>query len=77
MTRQRPSESSPLTLTDADIVSTRTVTRRGLLGTLGIGAGAALAGVLGTSGTVQAADADPSKKKKAKKPAPKQEADSD
>ena len=79
MARQRPSGSSaPFTLSDADIVSERTVTRRGLLGTLGVAAGAALAGVVGTASIAEAADAGPkTAKKKKTKPAPKQEADSD
>jgi hypothetical protein len=80
VTRDRRSESSRerFTLTDADIVSERTVTRRGLLGTLGLGAGAALTGVLGSNSVAEAADSSDKKKKSTKKPAPKkEEADSD
>jgi hypothetical protein len=41
-------EKKPVTLTDADISSNRFVSRRSLLGTLGIGAGVAAAAVLGS-----------------------------
>ena len=55
---------------DADIVCERRVTRRSLLGALGLGAGAA-ATVIFAAERAPAADAS-SKKKKAKKPAKKQ-----
>jgi hypothetical protein len=80
VTRDRRSQSAgePITLTDADIVSERTVTRRGLLGTLGLGAGAVLTGVLAPNSAAEAADSADKKKKSTKKPAPKkEEADSD
>ena len=71
MARQRPAVSAPetVTLSDADIVSERRVTRRSLLRALGLGAGAA-ATVMLASERAPAADAS-SKKKKANKPAKK------
>jgi hypothetical protein len=57
---------------------TLTVTRRSLLGALGIGAGAAATVVFGAPQAASAAD-DSSKKKKSKKPPkkPKEETDKD
>jgi hypothetical protein len=39
--------ATPLTLTEADISSTRVVSRRSMLGTLGLGLGAAAAAIVG------------------------------
>jgi hypothetical protein len=53
------SKDKPLSLSDADISSERVLSRRSVLGTLGIGAGIAAAAVLGvTSSSVHAADND-------------------
>jgi hypothetical protein len=67
------------TLSDADITSERAVTRRSLLGVLGVGAGVAAAVAFGTAESAPAADSDKAKdtKKKQKKAPPKEEADSD
>jgi hypothetical protein len=66
------------TLFDADISSQRAVTRRSLLGVLGVGAGVAAAVAFGTADSVPAADSDKSKDTKGKKKVPpKEEADSD
>jgi hypothetical protein len=72
------SEQATVTLTDADITAERSVTRRSLLGALGIGAGAAATVVFGAPQAAPAAD-DSSKKKKSKKPPkkPKEETDKD
>ena len=76
MARKTPvvSEQATVTLADAEITAERGVTRRSLLGALGLGAGAAATVVFGAPQSAPAADAS-SKKKKAKKPAkkPKQE----
>jgi hypothetical protein len=66
-----------VTLTDADITAERRVTRRSLLGALGLGAGAAATVMLGAPDVAPAAD--DSKKKKSKKPPkkPKEETDKD
>ena len=74
-----PVAEQPITLSDADIASEPNVSRRSLLGTLGITAGLAAAVALGTADSAPAADTDTKKKKKAppKKPAPKEETDSD
>ena len=80
MTRQaRPgSVETPCTLSDADITSERAVTRRSLLGVLGVGAGVAAAVAFGTAQDAPAADSDKAKDAKGKKKAPpKEEADSD
>jgi len=71
------SEQATVTLTDADITAERSVTRRSLLGALGIGAGAA-ATVVFAPQAAPAAD-DSSKKKKSKKTPkkPKEETDKD
>jgi len=81
VTRKRapgPAEKTH-TLCDADITSERAVTRRSLLGALGVGAGVAAAVAFGTAESAPAADADKAKdaKKKQKKAPPKEEADSD
>jgi hypothetical protein len=70
-------EEEPVTLTDADITAERCVTRRSLLGALGLGAGAAATVMLGAPDVAPAAD--DSKKKKSKKPPkkPKEETDKD
>jgi len=47
-------KGKPLTLSDADISSQRSVSRRSLLGTLGIGAGVAAAAALGAATPAQA-----------------------
>jgi len=67
-----------ITLTDAEIGSERSVTRRSLLGALGLGAGAAATVILGAPEAAPAADSD-SNKKKAKKPPkkPKEPTDRD
>jgi hypothetical protein len=73
-------QSKPVTLTDSDIVSTPSVSRRSLLGTLGLGAGAALAASVVAMTPSEAADKAkkaPPKRKPAKKAAPKKESDSD
>jgi hypothetical protein len=76
VTRKAPVDA-PVSLSDADITSKRTVTRRTLLGALGIGTGlAAAATVAGLTPTSAAdsSDADKgkkTKKKTTKKPAPK------
>ncbi|HXE69833.1 MAG TPA: hypothetical protein VN523_10780 [Hyphomicrobiaceae bacterium] len=80
MARKTPavSEQATVTLTDADITAERSVTRRSLLGALGLGAGAAATVVFGAPQAAPAAD-DSSKKKKSKKPPkkPKEETDKD
>jgi hypothetical protein len=77
-TPSKPGEKT-LTLSDADIVSERSVTRRSLLGAIGLGAGVAATVAFGTAGEVPAADSDTKKKKTTKKPPkkPKPEADND
>jgi hypothetical protein len=72
-------DAGPLTLSDADITSERAVTRRSLLGVLGVGAGVAAAVAFGTADSAPAADSDKAKdtKSKKKKAPPKEEADSD
>lgn len=71
-------EDATVTLTDAEITAERGVTRRSLLGALGLGAGAAATVMLGAPEAAPAADAS-SKKKKAKRPPkkPKEETDKD
>ena len=79
MARKIPAVSAQatVTLTDADITAERSVTRRSLLGALGIGAGAAATVMFATSQAAPAADI--SKKKKSKKTPkkPKEETDKD
>jgi hypothetical protein len=71
-------DGTPLTLSDADITSERAVTRRSLLGALGLSAGVAAAVAFSTSDSAPAADSDKVKDGKSKKKAPpKEEADSD
>jgi hypothetical protein len=78
VTREAPPAETPLTLCEADITSERAVTRRSLLGALGVGAGVAAAVAFGTSGSVPAADTKSKDgAKKRKKAPPKEEADSD
>lgn len=50
------SKDKTVTLTESDITSERSVDRRSLLGTLGLGVGAAAAAVLGGAGEAKAAD---------------------
>jgi hypothetical protein len=71
------SAQATVTLTDADITAERSVTRRSLLGALGIGAGAAATVMFATPQAAPAADS--SKKKKSKKTPkkPKEETDKD
>jgi hypothetical protein len=66
------SKERPVTLTDGDIDSRRALSRRSVLGGLGLGAGAAASVVFGAANDAFA-DAG-SKKKKGK---PKEEADAD
>ena len=74
MTAKAPEGSrNKLTLTDDDIRSQRSVTRRKVLGGIGLGAGLAAGVVLGST---ENAHADSDSKRK-KKPKPKEEADSD
>lgn len=79
MARKIPAVSAQatVTLTDADITAERSVTRRSLLGALGIGAGAAATVMFATPQAAPAADS--SKKKKSKKTPkkPKEETDKD
>jgi hypothetical protein len=74
VTRKAPVDA-PVSLSDADITSKRTVTRRTLLGALGIGTGLAAAATVGgltPTSAADSSDADKGKKKKTtKKPAPK------
>lgn len=75
VTRKAPSTATEmLTLSDADITSRR-VTRRTLLGALGLGAGVATAATLGVT-DIASADSGDAKEKKAppKKPAGKKAA---
>jgi hypothetical protein len=88
VTRKNPEASAaPVTLSESDITSKR-VTRRSLLGSLGLGAGIAATSILGATESAPAADSDAPKKKAPtkkptskktppKKPAPKEETDSD
>ena len=79
MARKIPAVSAQatVTLTDADITAERSVTRRSLLGALGLGAGAAATVMFATPQAAPAADS--SKKKKSKKTPkkPKEETDKD
>ena len=81
MTRKaRPAPvDKPLTLSESDITSERAVTRRSLLGALGVGAGVAAAVAFGNAESVPEADTkketDTAKKKKA--PPKEEEADHD
>jgi hypothetical protein len=68
--RKHPAEQH-VTLADADIGSERVVSRRSLLGVLGIGAGVAAGAMLGTTTSAPAADSDAAKKPAPKKAAPK------
>jgi hypothetical protein len=77
MRKMQPVSATPLTLSDADKISSR-VTRRSLLSALGLGAGVAAAATLGATDSAPAADPDSkTKKKSAKKPAPKPKEESD
>ena len=68
---QKTSVEQPVTLSDADIGSERVVTRRSLLGVLGLGAGVAAGAMLGSTTSAPAADSDAAKKPAPKKAAPK------
>lgn len=70
VSRKMPAEQ-PVTLSDADIGSERVVSRRSLLGVLGIGAGVAAGAMLGTTASAPAADSDAAKKPAPKKATPK------
>jgi hypothetical protein len=71
-----PAEKTP-TLSDADITSRPTVTRRSLLGALGVGAAVAAAVAFGTAENAPAADTEKDGKAKKKKAPPKEESDAD
>jgi hypothetical protein len=73
------SDGKAPTLSDADITSERAVTRRSLLGALGVGAGVAAAVAFGTADGVPAADTEKknTKPKNKKKTPPKEESDAD
>ena len=78
-----PAEKPP-TLSDADISSRPSVTRRSLFAVLGITAGVAATAAFGTADDAPAADGksdadsgSTKKKRTTKKPPPKEEADSD
>ena len=77
MAPKRAAEAATVSLTDAEITAERRVTRRSLLGALGLGAGAAATVMLCAPEAVPAVDA--SQKKKSKKPTkkPKEETDKD
>jgi hypothetical protein len=71
MRMTRKVANQPLTLSDADITSQR-VTRRSLLGALGLGAGVAAAATFGVAETAHAdTKTDGKKKAPAKKPVAK------
>ena len=70
VSRKTPAEQ-PVTLSDADIGSERVVSRRSLLGVLGLGASVAAGAMLGTTTSAPAADSDAAKKPAPKKAAPK------
>ena len=70
-------EAETVTLTDSEITAERQLTRRSLLGALGLGAGAAATVMLGTPEVAPAAE-DTKKKKSKKSPKkPKEETDKD
>jgi hypothetical protein len=75
--KSREPAPKSLTLSDADITSEPAVTRRSLLGVLGVGAGVAAAVAFGTAESAFAADSDKEKDTKKKKKTPPKEADSD
>jgi hypothetical protein len=76
--KARPaSVDKPLTLSEADITSERAVTRRSLLGALGVGAGVAAAVAFGTAESVPAADTKKEKDTAKKKKAPPKEEEAD
>ena len=87
MTRKAPPApaQSTVTLSDTDIVSKRAVTRRTVLGALGIGSGLAAAATVSGLTPTEAADGSqtdkgkktPPKKKTPKKPAPKPKEETD
>ena len=90
MKRKGPATAAdqPITLSDSEMTTERTMTRRSLLGVLGLGTGVVAAAALGTMEPVAAADSDapkkkppakkpPAKKAPAKKAAPKKETDND
>ncbi len=53
---EKLSKDEVLTLSDADISSRRSVSRRSVLGTLGLGAGVAVAAALGMATSAEARD---------------------
>jgi hypothetical protein len=80
--KARPATGEQLvTLTDDDIRSERSVSRRSLLGAFGTGAAIAASAALGRPDDAMAADSSTKKGKKDKKapknPPPKEESDSD
>jgi hypothetical protein len=81
VTRKAPPAPAeiPLTLAESDITSERAVTRRSLLGVLGVGAGVAAAVAFGTAESAPAhgTKTERGSAKKKKKAPPKEEADSD
>ena len=81
MARQAAAGSAPetATLSDTEIVSERGVTRRSLLGAMGIGAGAAATAIFAAAETAPAAEEGSKKKKTSKKTPkkPKEETDKD
>jgi hypothetical protein len=54
MTKKLSDKGKVVTLSDADISSERTLSRRSVLGTIGLGVGIAAAAVLGTTTTAEA-----------------------
>ena len=54
MTEKLSEKGKVVTLSDADISSERSVSRRSVLGTLGLGAGVAAAAVFGTTTAAEA-----------------------
>jgi hypothetical protein len=77
--RQAPAGSAAetVTLSDSEIVSERGVTRRSLLGALGIGAGAAATVIFAASESAPAAEEGSKKKKTSKKPPKKAKEETD
>ena len=79
MARKRSAVSAPetVTLSDADIVSERRVTRRSLLGALGLGAGAAATVIFAAERAPAAARQQKEKGQEARKKAKEEETDKD
>jgi hypothetical protein len=66
---RKPAAEQAITLRDADISSERAVSRRSLLGVLGVGVAASA--IFGATSEAPAADADAGKKPASKKAVPK------